>query len=77
MSFKAKFYLVFFLVVAVSVYAINQTLGKLYVRYMILFTSALFLIGIQYGQKSERKFREKMTRIRDEKRGKTESGGSP
>lgn len=68
MSFKAKFYFVFFVVVAVSVYIIDQSLGKLYVRYMILFTSALFLIGMQYGQRSERLFREKLEGIMKEKK---------
>ncbi|HXN06371.1 MAG TPA: hypothetical protein VN944_04815 [Nitrospiria bacterium] len=68
MNFKAKFYLVFFMVVAVSVYTIDQLLGKLYVRYMILFSSALFLIGMQYGQRSERVFREKIEKVMNEKK---------
>ncbi len=61
MSFKAKFYLSFFLTISIAVVVIDQLLGKLYVRYMILFTSTFFLIGMQFGQRSERRWMDQMS----------------
>lgn len=66
MSFKAKFYLIFFVVITVGVIVVDQILGKLYIRYMILFTSTFFLLGMQYGQRSERRWLNQMT---EKKRG--------
>jgi len=59
MSFKAKFYLIFFVVMTLTVIIVDQILGKLYVRYMILFTATFFLLGLEYGQRSERKWLKK------------------
>jgi len=56
MSFKAKFYFTFFIVMTIAVIVIDQILGKLYIRYMILFTSTFFLLGMQYGQRTERRW---------------------
>jgi hypothetical protein len=60
MSFKAKFYLIFFVVITLGVILVDQILGKLYIRYMILFTSTFFLLGMQYGQRSERRWLDQM-----------------
>jgi hypothetical protein len=56
MSFKAKFYFTFFIVMTIAIIVIDQIMGKLYIRYMILFTSTFFLLGMQYGQKTERRW---------------------
>ncbi len=66
MSFKAKFYLIFFVVITVGVIVVDQILGKLYIRYMILFTSTFFLLGMQYGQRSERRWLNQMTKKKRE-----------
>ncbi|MBI1823044.1 MAG: hypothetical protein HY200_08335 [Nitrospirae bacterium] len=65
MSFKGKFYLHFFLVMTLAVIVIDQIFGKLYIRYMILFTSTFFLLGMQYGQRSEKRWLSQMKEHRN------------
>jgi hypothetical protein len=60
MSFKGKFYLHFFIVMTLAVIVIDQIFGKLYIRYMILFSSTFFLLGMQYGQRSEKRWLDKL-----------------
>ncbi|MHB8483060.1 MAG: hypothetical protein ACYDBV_10100 [Nitrospiria bacterium] len=72
MDFKTKFYVIFFIIISTGVIVIDQFLGKLYVRYMILFTSTFFLIGMQYGQRMERRW---LSQVADRKKIKTPKEG--
>ncbi|MBI1821957.1 MAG: hypothetical protein HY036_05360 [Nitrospirae bacterium] len=64
MGFKTKFYIIFFIIISLAVIIIDQYLGKLYVRYMILFTSTFFLLGMQYGQRLERRWLNQLAKMK-------------
>lgn len=50
---RLRFYVAAIVVLVVTAFAVDQLLGKLYVRYMILFSGAIFLWGMLVGQRSE------------------------
>jgi hypothetical protein len=50
---RLRFYVAAMAVLIVAAFAVDQMLGKLYVRYMILFSGAIFLWGMLVGQRSE------------------------
>lgn len=50
---RLRFYVGTIVVLVVSAFLVDQLLGKLYVRYMILFSGAIFLWGMLVGQRSE------------------------
>ena len=50
---RLRFYAGTIVVLVVSAFLVDQLLGKLYVRYMILFSGAIFLWGMLVGQRSE------------------------
>ncbi|MEW6681949.1 MAG: hypothetical protein AB1451_03370 [Nitrospirota bacterium] len=50
---RLRFYVAAIVVMVVAAFAVDQLLGKLYVRYMILFSGAIFLWGMLVGQRSE------------------------
>ena len=50
---RLRFYVATMVVLVVAAFAVDQLLGKLYVRYMILFSGAIFLWGMLVGQRSE------------------------
>lgn len=50
---RLRFYIGAIAVLFVSAFLVDQLLGKLYVRYMILFSGAIFLWGMLVGQRSE------------------------
>lgn len=50
---RLRFYVAAVVVIIVSAFLVDQLLGKLYVRYMILFSGAIFLWGMLVGQRSE------------------------
>jgi hypothetical protein len=50
---RLRFYLLLVLLLASAAMLVDAMLGKLYVRYMILFSGAVFLWGMAVGQRSE------------------------
>ena len=50
---RMRFYLIVILVLASAAMLVDAVLGKLYIRYMILFSGAVFLWGMVVGQRSE------------------------
>ncbi len=50
---RLRFYVGTIVVLVLSAFLVDQFLGKLYVRYMILFSGAIFLWGMLVGQRSE------------------------
>lgn len=50
---RLRFYVVTIVILVASAFLVDQLLGKLYVRYMILFSGAIFLWGMLVGQRSE------------------------
>jgi hypothetical protein len=51
---RGRFYLVMIALVVGAAFFVDYLMGKLYVRYMILFSGAIFLWGMAVGQRSER-----------------------
>jgi len=51
---RLRFYAVAVLLLVSAAMLVEAMLGKLYVRYMILFSGAIFLWGMAVGQRSER-----------------------
>lgn len=51
---RLRFYAVAVLLLVSAAMLVESMLGKLYVRYMILFSGAIFLWGMAVGQRSER-----------------------
>ena len=51
---RLRFYVVAVLLLVSAAMLVESMLGKLYVRYMILFSGAIFLWGMAVGQRSER-----------------------
>jgi len=63
---RLRFYVVTVVALVVAAFAVDQLLGKLYVRYMILFSGAIFLWGMLVGQRSEQGWlRRRAGRARD------------
>lgn len=61
---RLRFYLWTVVVVIAAAFFVDQLLGKLYVRYMILFSGAIFLWGMVVGQRSEQAWmRRRATRF--------------
>lgn len=50
---RLRFYIGTILVLVAAAFLVDELLGKLYVRYMILFSGAIFLWGMLVGQRSE------------------------
>jgi hypothetical protein len=50
---RLRFYLWMVVVLVAAAFLVDQLLGKLYIRYMILFSGAVFLWGMVIGQRSE------------------------
>lgn len=50
---RTRFYVMMAIVLVAAALLVDQWLGKLYVRYMILFSGGLFLWGMMVGQRSE------------------------
>ncbi len=50
---RTRFYVIVILVLASAAMLVDAVLGKLYIRYMILFSGAVFLWGMAVGQRSE------------------------
>ena len=51
---RLRFYAVAVLLLVSAAMLVEAMLGQLYVRYMILFSGAIFLWGMAVGQRSER-----------------------
>jgi hypothetical protein len=51
---RLRFYVVAVLLLVSAAMLVESMFGKLYVRYMILFSGAIFLWGMAVGQRSER-----------------------
>lgn len=51
---RARFYVVLTAVFVFAAMAVDAWLGQLYIRYMIIFSGAVFLWGMAVGQRSER-----------------------
>lgn len=51
---RLRFYVVIVLLLTSAAMLVDALLGKLYIRYMILFSGAIFLVGMAVGQRSER-----------------------
>ncbi|MFZ5861996.1 MAG: hypothetical protein ACOYXR_04000 [Nitrospirota bacterium] len=50
---RTRFYVAMMVVVVGAAFLVDYLMGKLYVRYMILFSGAIFLWGMAVGQRSE------------------------
>ncbi len=50
---RLRFYVGTVVVLMAAAFLVDQVLGKLYVRYMIIFSGAIFLWGMWVGQRSE------------------------
>jgi hypothetical protein len=50
---RLRFYALMIAVLVGSAFLVDYLMGKLYVRYMILFSGAIFLWGMVVGQRSE------------------------
>jgi hypothetical protein len=50
---RLRFYVGTMVALVAAAFLVDQLLGKLYVRYMILFSGAVFLWGMLVGQRSE------------------------
>ncbi len=50
---RLRFYLGTIVVLLAAAVLVDQLLGKLYIRYMIFFSGAIFLWGMWVGQRSE------------------------
>lgn len=50
---RLRFYVAMAVLVVGSAFFVDYLMGKLYVRYMILFSGAIFLWGMVVGQRSE------------------------
>jgi hypothetical protein len=50
---RGRFYVAMIAVVVGAAFFVDYMMGKLYVRYMILFSGAIFLWGMAVGQRSE------------------------
>lgn len=48
------FYLLCLLSVLVLVYVVDYFVGQVYARYVIIYTGAIFLLGLLVGQRTER-----------------------
>lgn len=60
---RLRFYLALMMVLVATAFLVDQLLGKLYIRYMILFSGAIFLWGMLVGQRSEQSWmRRRMER---------------
>lgn len=58
---RLRFYVGATVLLIVAAFAVDQLLGKLYVRYMILFSGAIFLWGMLVGQRSEQAWLRRRT----------------
>jgi hypothetical protein len=62
---RVRFYLIVILVLVTAAMLVDAVLGKLYIRYMILFSGAVFLWGMVVGQRSEQawiRLRDRLSR---------------
>lgn len=50
---RGRFFVVMMALVVGAAFLVDYLMGKLYVRYMILFSGAIFLWGMAVGQRSE------------------------
>jgi hypothetical protein len=50
---RLRFYVAMAVLVVGAAFFVDYLMGKLYVRYMILFSGAIFLWGMVVGQRSE------------------------
>ena len=53
---RIRFYAIAILLLACAAMLVDLILGKLYIRYMILFSGALFLGGMAVGQRTEQQW---------------------
>ncbi|MBI3608584.1 MAG: hypothetical protein HY207_11510 [Nitrospirae bacterium] len=60
---RMRFYLIVILVLASAAMLVDAVLGKLYIRYMILFSGAVFLWGMAVGQRSEQAWIRRRDRL--------------
>jgi hypothetical protein len=60
---RGRFYLVMIALVIGAAFLVDYLMGKLYVRYMILFSGAIFLWGMAVGQRSEQAWMRRRARL--------------
>lgn len=53
---RGWFYVVYMLFLVGLIYVVDLFLGKLYARYVLAFTGIIFMLGMLYGQRTEKKW---------------------